>query len=169
MALVPAVSALRTFPAIRTDTGPDGRRQNQPLATKLLGVQNAYALPEGPSRFSFHAATLWPLPQLIKGATESEEEPIKWIFPSIMAPIKSLISFKSNSHAKMAPDSGIGLMQGLACSGEAEPLRAMLAERGLLTRAMGSFLGLFPPLTVEERKIDAAVSIVDAVCALETR
>jgi acetylornithine/N-succinyldiaminopimelate aminotransferase len=71
--------------------------------------------------------------------------------------------------AKMAPDSGIGLTQGLACSGEAEPLRAMLAERGLLTRGMGSFLGLFPPLTVEERKIDAAVSIVDAVCALETR
>ncbi len=45
----------------------------------------------------------------------------------------------------------------------------MLAERGLLTRAMGSFLGLFPPLTVEERKIDAAVSIVDAVCARETQ
>ncbi len=29
----------------------------------------------------------------------------KWIFPSIMAPIKSLILFKMNSHAKMAPDS----------------------------------------------------------------
>jgi len=63
---------------------------------------------------------------------------------------------------------GIGLMQGLACSGEAEPMRAMLAERGLLTRAMGSFLGLFPRLTVEESEIDAAVSIIDAVCARET-
>ncbi len=64
---------------------------------------------------------------------------------------------------------GIGLMQGLACPGEAEPMRAMLAERGLLTRAMGSFLGLFPPLTVEESEIDAAVSIIDAVCARETQ
>ncbi|WP_159729308.1 aminotransferase class III-fold pyridoxal phosphate-dependent enzyme [Methylosinus sp. Ce-a6] len=64
---------------------------------------------------------------------------------------------------------GIGLMQGLACPGEAEPMRAMLAERGLLTRAMGSFLGLFPRLTVEESEIDAAVSIIDAVCARETQ
>ena len=64
---------------------------------------------------------------------------------------------------------GIGLMQGLACPGEAEPMRAMLAKRGLLTRAMGSFLGLFPPLTVEESEIDAAVSIIDAVCTRETQ
>ena len=62
---------------------------------------------------------------------------------------------------------GIGLMQGLACPGEAEPMRAILAERGLLTRAMGSFLGLFPRLTVEESEIDAAVSIIEAVCARE--
>ena len=62
---------------------------------------------------------------------------------------------------------GIGLMQGLECPGGAEPMRAMLAERGLLTRAMGSFLGLFPRLTVEESEIDAAVSIIDAVCAQE--
>lgn len=64
---------------------------------------------------------------------------------------------------------GIGLMQGLACPGEAEPMRAMLAERGLLTRAMGSFLGLFPRLTVEESEIDAAVFIIDEVCARETQ
>ncbi|WP_018267999.1 aminotransferase class III-fold pyridoxal phosphate-dependent enzyme [Methylosinus sp. LW4] len=63
---------------------------------------------------------------------------------------------------------GIGLLQGLACSGEAEPMRATLAERGLLTRAMGSFLGLFPPLIVEEAEIDAAASIIDAACAPET-
>ena len=62
---------------------------------------------------------------------------------------------------------GIGLIQGLQCPGEAEPMRAMLAERGLLTCAMGSFLGLFPRLTVEESEIDAAVSIIDAVCARE--
>jgi hypothetical protein len=29
---------------------------------------------------------------------------IKWIFRSIMAPIKPLISLKWNSHSKMAPD-----------------------------------------------------------------
>jgi hypothetical protein len=32
---------------------------------------------------------------------------IKWIFPSITAPIKRLILLKANSHAKMAPDSGL--------------------------------------------------------------
>lgn len=63
--------------------------------------------------------------------------------------------------------SGLGLMQGLTCSKEAEPLCAMLAERGLITHAMGSVLGLFPPLTVEESEIDAAVSIIDQVSALE--
>lgn len=60
---------------------------------------------------------------------------------------------------------GIGLMQGLVCTGEAEPMRAKLAERGLLTRAMGPVLGLFPPLTVEESEIDAAISTVAMVCA----
>ncbi|WP_244441280.1 MULTISPECIES: aminotransferase class III-fold pyridoxal phosphate-dependent enzyme [Methylosinus] len=64
---------------------------------------------------------------------------------------------------------GVGLMQGLACPGEAEPWRATLAERGLLTRAMGSFLGLIPPLSVEDGDIDAAVAIIDAACALEPR
>ncbi len=58
-------------------------------------------------------------------------------------------------------------MQGLTCFGEAEPMRAMLAERGLLTRATGSVLGLFPPLTVEESDIDAAVSCIDRICARE--
>ena len=106
MALVPAIAALRTFPAVWTDTGPNGRRRNQPLAAELLAVQNAYAPPEGPNRFSFHAAKLWSLPQSIKGATESEEEPIKRILPSIMAVIKSLIFLKTHSHAKMAPDTG---------------------------------------------------------------
>lgn len=60
---------------------------------------------------------------------------------------------------------GIGLMQGLVCTGEAEPLREKLAERGLLTRAMGPVLGLFPPLTVEEGEIDAAISTLAMVCA----
>jgi acetylornithine/N-succinyldiaminopimelate aminotransferase len=64
---------------------------------------------------------------------------------------------------------GAGLMQGLTCPGEAEPMRAMLAERGLLTRAMGSVLGLFAPLTVEESDIDAAAAIIDALCARDTR
>jgi acetylornithine/N-succinyldiaminopimelate aminotransferase len=57
---------------------------------------------------------------------------------------------------------GIGLMQGLVCKEDAEPMRAKLAERGLLMRAMGPVLGLFPPLTVEESEIDAAI---DAICA----
>ena len=61
--------------------------------------------------------------------------------------------------------SGLGLMQGLTCLGEAEPMRAMLAERGFLTRATGSVLELFPPLTVEESDIDAAVSCIDQICA----
>jgi hypothetical protein len=46
------------------------------LGADLLGVQNAYALPAGPNRFSFHTAKLWTIPLLIKGATGSEEEPI---------------------------------------------------------------------------------------------
>jgi acetylornithine/N-succinyldiaminopimelate aminotransferase len=43
-------------------------------------------------------------------------------------------------------------------------MRAMLVERG---RAMGSVLGLFPPLRVEESEIDTAVSAIDVICALE--
>ncbi|MGJ0531750.1 aminotransferase class III-fold pyridoxal phosphate-dependent enzyme [Methylocystis sp.] len=64
---------------------------------------------------------------------------------------------------------GLGLMQALRLAGDAEPMRAMLAEHGILTRAMGSVLGLFPPLTVEESDIDAAVFCIDMVCAQEER
>jgi len=76
--------------------------------------------------------------------------------------LRALISMRPEALSAM---SGLGLMQGLTCVGEAEPLRARLAEHGLLTRAMGSVLGLFPPLTVEESAIDAAVSIIGAACA----
>ena len=62
---------------------------------------------------------------------------------------------------------GLGLMQALTLAGDAEPMRAKLAQHGLLIRAMGSVLGLFPPLTVEESDIDAAVSAIDMVCAQE--
>ncbi len=51
----------------RTDAGLDSHRRNQPLAAELLGVQNAYALPEGPNRLSFHAVKLWPLPLIAQG------------------------------------------------------------------------------------------------------
>ncbi|ULO25413.1 aminotransferase class III-fold pyridoxal phosphate-dependent enzyme [Methylocystis sp. SB2] len=64
---------------------------------------------------------------------------------------------------------GLGLMQVLTLPGDAEPMRAKLATHGLLTRAMGSVLGLFPPLTVEESDIDAVVSIIDMICAQEER
>jgi len=39
MALMLAVSARRSLSAVWTDTRPDGRRRNQPLAAELLGVQ----------------------------------------------------------------------------------------------------------------------------------
>jgi acetylornithine/N-succinyldiaminopimelate aminotransferase len=65
--------------------------------------------------------------------------------------------------------SGLGLMQALTLAADAEPMRAKLAEHGLLTRAIGSVLGLFPPLTVEESDIDAAVSVIDMICAQEER
>ncbi len=57
-----------------------------------------------------------------------------------MDPVNLLILLKTHSQAKMAPDSG---------------------------RAMGSVLGLFPPLRVEESEIDTAVSAIDVICALE--
>jgi hypothetical protein len=46
------------------------------LGAELLGVQNAYVLPEGPNQFYLHAAKLRFLPRSIKSATGSEEEPI---------------------------------------------------------------------------------------------
>lgn len=64
---------------------------------------------------------------------------------------------------------GLGLMQALTLAGDAEPMRAKLAAHGLLTRARGAVLGLFPPLTVEESDIDAAVSAIDMICAREER
>jgi hypothetical protein len=46
---------------------------------------------------------------------------VKWIFQSIMAPIKSLNFLKTHSHAKLAPDSHVncGFRQSIACSDHA--------------------------------------------------
>jgi hypothetical protein len=41
----------------------------------------------------------------VASATESEEEPIKWIFSNIMDLVKLLILLKTHSQAKMAPDN----------------------------------------------------------------
>ena len=70
----------------------------------LLRVHYSYAEPWRPSRFAFHNVKLWLATRSIKAATEIEDEPIKWIFPSIMTLIKSLSFLKTHSHAKMAPD-----------------------------------------------------------------
>ncbi|MFG1402957.1 aminotransferase class III-fold pyridoxal phosphate-dependent enzyme [Xanthobacter sediminis] len=55
---------------------------------------------------------------------------------------------------------GLGLMQGLVCTGEAAPLAARAAAHGLLTRPLGNVLGLFPALTVSEAELDAAADIL---------
>ena len=75
-------------------------RRYDPVAVDLFGVQNLHATCGSPSRFLLHALKLVILELRSKPATENEAEPIKWIFPSIMALIKSLIFLKTHSHAK---------------------------------------------------------------------
>ncbi|MFG1432574.1 aminotransferase class III-fold pyridoxal phosphate-dependent enzyme [Xanthobacter sp. V2C-8] len=55
---------------------------------------------------------------------------------------------------------GLGLMQGLVCTGDTAALAARAAAHGLLTRPMGNVLGLFPALTVSEAELDAAADIL---------
>jgi hypothetical protein len=43
---------------------------------------------------------------VVAASTESEADPVKWIFSTKMAQHKALVLFKLNSHAKMAPDTG---------------------------------------------------------------
>lgn len=64
---------------------------------------------------------------------------------------------------------GHGLLQGLVCAGpvEAEGLRARLADRGVLVRALGPVLAFFPPLDVAEADLDAAVAALEACVAGE--
>ncbi|MEP9353219.1 aminotransferase class III-fold pyridoxal phosphate-dependent enzyme [Xanthobacter sp. KR7-65] len=60
---------------------------------------------------------------------------------------------------------GAGLVQGLLCTGPAEPLKALLAEAGLGVAAFGDILAIRPPLTVEAAEIAAAADRLDAVVA----
>ena len=64
-------------------------RRYDPVAVDLVGVQNLHATRGSPSRFLLHALKLVILELKSKPATENEAEPIKRIFPSIMALIKS--------------------------------------------------------------------------------
>jgi len=62
---------------------------------------------------------------------------------------------------------GRGLLQGLVLDGEAAPVVARAAERGLLVSiAGGNVVRLAPPLVVTKSQIDEAVQILDA--ALES-
>ena len=72
-------------------------------------------------------------------ATQIEDEPIKWMFPSIMAAVKSLIFLKSNSHAKMAPDN-LGLPYDQA-------------EQRLATTALSWIRSIYPALPASLRYV----------------
>jgi predicted acetylornithine/succinylornithine family transaminase len=61
---------------------------------------------------------------------------------------------------------GRGLLQGLVLDGEAAPVVARAAERGLLVSvAGGNVVRLAPPLIVTQAQIDEAVQILDAALA----
>jgi acetylornithine/N-succinyldiaminopimelate aminotransferase len=61
---------------------------------------------------------------------------------------------------------GLGLMVGLKCVVPNLEMVAALRDKGLLTVGAGdNVLRLLPPLIVEEKHIDEAVAIVDAVAA----
>jgi acetylornithine/N-succinyldiaminopimelate aminotransferase len=61
---------------------------------------------------------------------------------------------------------GRGLLQGLVLDGEAGPVVARAAERGLLISAAGgNVVRLAPPLIATKAQIDEAVQILDAVLA----
>jgi acetylornithine/succinyldiaminopimelate/putrescine aminotransferase len=61
---------------------------------------------------------------------------------------------------------GRGLLQGLVIDGEAAPIVAKCAERGLLVSvAGGSVIRLAPPLIATKAQIDEAVQILDGALA----
>jgi acetylornithine aminotransferase/acetylornithine/N-succinyldiaminopimelate aminotransferase len=61
---------------------------------------------------------------------------------------------------------GRGLLQGLVIDGEAAPIAAKCAERGLLVSvAGGSVIRLAPPLIATKAQIDEAVQILDGALA----
>ena len=56
---------------------------------------------------------------------------------------------------------GRGLMLGIVCSDDPSPLIKILRERGLLTvGASGNVIRLLPPLTVLEKELDDALSMI---------
>jgi acetylornithine/N-succinyldiaminopimelate aminotransferase len=61
---------------------------------------------------------------------------------------------------------GRGLLQGLVLEGEAAPVVARAAERGLLISAAGgNVVRVAPPLIATKAQIDEAIQILDDVLA----
>ena len=73
----------------------------------------------------------------------------------------SLIKLCQDSPDHLLEIRGRGLMLGIVCRDDPGPLIKILRERGLLTvGASGNVIRLLPPLTVLEKELDDALSMI---------
>jgi hypothetical protein len=103
---ISAVSPCRQFATLRTDASSWSHGRDYPEVAVPLYSEDSHARSRSPICVVAHTPRLSVRRMFSPISTESEADPVKWIFSTRMAQHKILILFKLNSHAKMAPDIG---------------------------------------------------------------
>lgn len=138
-----------------------GEGAGLPVAALVLSARHAGALPPArpPLDEAQAAAAAQILAAVFAEGFEARIQALGWLLEDRLAALR---------YAR--PDLfravlGMGLAQGLACTGPAAALAAALAEQGLDVAVFGDVLAFLPPLDVSEADITAAADILAAVVA----
>ncbi|MFG1300206.1 aminotransferase class III-fold pyridoxal phosphate-dependent enzyme [Xanthobacter sp. V3C-3] len=138
-----------------------GEGAGLPVAALVLSARHARALPPSrpPVDEAQAAAAGEMLAAMFAEGFEARIQALGWLLEDRLAGLR---------YAR--PDLfrevvGMGLAQGLACTGPAAPLAEALAELGLDVAVFGDVLAFLPPLDVSEADITAAADILAAVVA----
>jgi hypothetical protein len=103
---ISAVPTCRRLAAPRTGAYFRSHRRDHPMIAVPLDRKNPRARPGSPIHVFSHTRLSARRP-IKPTSTESEADPVKWIFSIKMAQHKALVLLQLNSHAKMVPDTGL--------------------------------------------------------------
>lgn len=138
-----------------------GEGAGLPLAALVLSARHARALPPSrpPVDAAQSAAAGAMLAAVFAEGFEARIQALGWLLEDRLA------TLRYGRPDLFREVVGLGLAQGLACTGPAAPLAQALAARGLDVAVFGDVLAFLPPLDITEADITAAADILDAVAA----
>ncbi len=134
-----------------------GEGAGLPVAALVLTAKYARALPQArlPVVEADRAFARDLLAAAFKEGFEGRIQTLGWLLEDHLARLRYRRPDLFSDHV------GMGLMQGLICTGPAEKLAELLAEAGLKVRTAGDLLAVLPPLDVAAEEIAAVMDLLE--------